>query len=95
MDVCGWMEVWVSARTCGGLGRVAGHCLGPGCFSEHHRAAAPHAHQNLPFRPLSSAPPHPTPPQVFVTVGKGPGRGMAWGCDLSYDYVKINAEYTT
>ncbi|MFN9866367.1 MAG: bifunctional ornithine acetyltransferase/N-acetylglutamate synthase, partial [Pseudanabaena sp.] len=19
----------------------------------------------------------------------------AWGCDLSYDYVKINAEYTT
>ncbi|PNW71168.1 hypothetical protein CHLRE_16g694850v5 [Chlamydomonas reinhardtii] len=33
--------------------------------------------------------------QVFVTVGKGPGRGMAWGCDLSYDYVKINAEYTT
>jgi N-acetylglutamate synthase/N-acetylornithine aminotransferase len=21
--------------------------------------------------------------------------GMAWGCDLSYDYVKINAEYTT
>ena len=22
-------------------------------------------------------------------------RGMAWGCDLSYDYVKINAEYTT
>ncbi|KAG2497664.1 hypothetical protein HYH03_004403 [Edaphochlamys debaryana] len=33
--------------------------------------------------------------QVLVTVGKGPGKGMAWGCDLSYDYVKINAEYTT
>ncbi|GIL50618.1 hypothetical protein Vafri_6758 [Volvox africanus] len=33
--------------------------------------------------------------QIFVTVGKGPGKGMAWGCDLSYDYVKINAEYTT
>jgi glutamate N-acetyltransferase/amino-acid N-acetyltransferase len=33
--------------------------------------------------------------QIFVTVGKGPGIGMAWGCDLSYDYVKINAEYTT
>ncbi|EFN54405.1 hypothetical protein CHLNCDRAFT_135738 [Chlorella variabilis] len=27
-----------------------------------------------------------------VTIGSGPGRGMAWGCDLSYDYVKINAE---
>lgn len=23
------------------------------------------------------------------------GVGTAWGCDLSYDYVKINAEYTT
>ena len=33
--------------------------------------------------------------QIFVTVGKGAGKGMAWGCDLSYDYVKINAEYTT
>lgn len=27
------------------------------------------------------------PPQV--TIGDGPGRGMAWGCDLSYDYVKV------
>ncbi|GAX85732.1 hypothetical protein CEUSTIGMA_g13147.t1, partial [Chlamydomonas eustigma] len=33
--------------------------------------------------------------KIFVTVGKGTGTGMAWGCDLSYDYVKINAEYTT
>jgi glutamate N-acetyltransferase/amino-acid N-acetyltransferase len=33
--------------------------------------------------------------QVKVSVGDGPGRGMAWGCDLSYDYVKINAEYHT
>jgi len=32
---------------------------------------------------------------VAVSVGSGPGTGMAWGCDLSYDYVKINAEYTT
>jgi glutamate N-acetyltransferase/amino-acid N-acetyltransferase len=32
---------------------------------------------------------------VSVTVGNGPGSGRAWGCDLSYDYVKINAEYTT
>jgi glutamate N-acetyltransferase/amino-acid N-acetyltransferase len=31
---------------------------------------------------------------VFST-GDGPGSGQAWGCDLSYDYVKINAEYTT
>jgi glutamate N-acetyltransferase/amino-acid N-acetyltransferase len=32
---------------------------------------------------------------IAVSVGNGPGSGKAWGCDLSYDYVKINAEYTT
>ena len=32
---------------------------------------------------------------IDLSVGQGPGQGMAWGCDLSYDYVKINAEYTT
>ncbi|MFQ4139460.1 bifunctional ornithine acetyltransferase/N-acetylglutamate synthase [Nodosilinea sp. PGN35] len=32
---------------------------------------------------------------IQVSIGDGPGSGQAWGCDLSYDYVKINAEYTT
>jgi glutamate N-acetyltransferase / amino-acid N-acetyltransferase len=32
---------------------------------------------------------------ISVSVGNGYGTGVAWGCDLSYDYVKINAEYTT
>jgi glutamate N-acetyltransferase/amino-acid N-acetyltransferase len=32
---------------------------------------------------------------IKVTIGSGAGVGQAWGCDLSYDYVKINAEYTT
>lgn len=32
---------------------------------------------------------------INVSVGNGSGAGKAWGCDLSYDYVKINAEYTT
>lgn len=32
---------------------------------------------------------------IQVKVGSGAGEGKAWGCDLSYDYVKINAEYTT
>jgi glutamate N-acetyltransferase/amino-acid N-acetyltransferase len=32
---------------------------------------------------------------VAVDLGAGYGSGTAWGCDLSYDYVKINAEYTT
>ncbi|MDX1977912.1 MAG: bifunctional glutamate N-acetyltransferase/amino-acid acetyltransferase ArgJ [Pseudanabaenaceae cyanobacterium bins.68] len=33
--------------------------------------------------------------QIRVNIGQGTGSGTAWGCDLSYDYVKINAEYTT
>ncbi len=32
---------------------------------------------------------------IGVNIGDGPGSAKAWGCDLSYDYVKINAEYTT
>jgi glutamate N-acetyltransferase/amino-acid N-acetyltransferase len=32
---------------------------------------------------------------ISVSIGNGSGVGKAWGCDLSYDYVKINAEYTT
>ncbi|MQL82854.1 hypothetical protein Taro_015336 [Colocasia esculenta] len=32
---------------------------------------------------------------IDISVGNGHGSSKAWGCDLSYDYVKINAEYTT
>lgn len=32
---------------------------------------------------------------IAVNIGNGHGTATAWGCDLSYDYVKINAEYTT
>lgn len=32
---------------------------------------------------------------ISVCIGNGSGTGIAWGCDLSYDYVRINAEYTT
>ncbi len=32
---------------------------------------------------------------IDVTIGKGAGRGEALGCDLSYDYVKINADYAS
>uniref|UniRef100_R7W6C9 Arginine biosynthesis bifunctional protein ArgJ, chloroplastic n=1 Tax=Aegilops tauschii TaxID=37682 RepID=R7W6C9_AEGTA len=31
----------------------------------------------------------------IVSTGNGGGTGKAWGCDLSYKYVEINAEYTT
>jgi glutamate N-acetyltransferase / amino-acid N-acetyltransferase len=33
--------------------------------------------------------------EIFVDLHVGEGKGMAWGCDLSYDYVKINASYRT
>ncbi len=32
---------------------------------------------------------------IAVSIGDGPGTSRALGVDLSYDYVKINAEYTT
>jgi glutamate N-acetyltransferase / amino-acid N-acetyltransferase/acetylglutamate kinase len=32
---------------------------------------------------------------VLVTLAEGEARAVAWGCDLSYDYVKINADYTS
>ena len=30
---------------------------------------------------------------VFVDMHEGAGEATAWGCDLTYDYVKINADY--
>ncbi|WP_282142187.1 bifunctional ornithine acetyltransferase/N-acetylglutamate synthase [Cytobacillus oceanisediminis] len=33
--------------------------------------------------------------QITVDLQQGAGKGKAWGCDLSYDYVKINASYRT
>jgi acetylglutamate kinase len=31
---------------------------------------------------------------VLVELAEGSARAVAWGCDLSYDYVKINADYS-
>jgi glutamate N-acetyltransferase/amino-acid N-acetyltransferase len=33
--------------------------------------------------------------QIEVDLGAGRARARMWTCDLSYDYVRINAEYTT
>jgi len=33
--------------------------------------------------------------EIRLAVGSGPGHGVAWGCDLSDQYVRINADYTT
>ncbi|GMO56752.1 MAG: bifunctional glutamate N-acetyltransferase/amino-acid acetyltransferase ArgJ [Treponemataceae bacterium] len=33
--------------------------------------------------------------QIVVTMHDGDAEGYAWGCDLTYDYVKINGDYRT
>lgn len=32
---------------------------------------------------------------IELDLGVGVGKATAWGCDLTYDYVRINAEYST
>jgi glutamate N-acetyltransferase/amino-acid N-acetyltransferase len=31
--------------------------------------------------------------EIIAELGGGPGRAVVWGCDLTYDYVKINGDY--
>ena len=33
--------------------------------------------------------------KIIISVGDGAGCATAWGCDLTYDYVKINGDYRT
>jgi glutamate N-acetyltransferase/amino-acid N-acetyltransferase len=33
--------------------------------------------------------------QISVHLGSGPGHCRIWTCDLSYDYIRVNADYTT
>ncbi|MBP5640533.1 MAG: bifunctional glutamate N-acetyltransferase/amino-acid acetyltransferase ArgJ [Victivallales bacterium] len=33
--------------------------------------------------------------EILVSLGDGPIEATAWGCDLTYDYVKINGDYRT
>ncbi len=33
--------------------------------------------------------------QIIINMGNGDGNAVAWGCDLTYDYVKINGDYRT
>ncbi len=33
--------------------------------------------------------------RIEISLGNGDGSATAWGCDLSYDYVKINGDYRT
>ena len=33
--------------------------------------------------------------EILVSLGDGEASATAWGCDLTYDYVKINGDYRT
>ena len=33
--------------------------------------------------------------KIIIGVGNGCGNAIAWGCDLTYEYVKINGDYRT
>jgi glutamate N-acetyltransferase/amino-acid N-acetyltransferase len=33
--------------------------------------------------------------EILIMLGNGPYTASAWGCDLTYDYVKINGDYRT
>ena len=33
--------------------------------------------------------------EILVSLGEGEAEATAWGCDLTYDYVKINGDYRT
>ena len=48
----------------------------------------------LPFSPAVVARASPEV-SIRIAVGDGPGTSRVLGCDLSYDYVRINGEYTT
>jgi glutamate N-acetyltransferase/amino-acid N-acetyltransferase len=32
---------------------------------------------------------------ISLSLSEGEGEAVAWTCDFSYDYVRINADYTT
>ena len=33
--------------------------------------------------------------EIRVAMGEGDGSCTCWGCDITYDYIKINGDYRT
>ena len=33
--------------------------------------------------------------EILVSLDEGDGEATCWGCDLTYDYVRINGDYRT
>ncbi len=51
-----------------------------------------------PFDPVAAATYLKNNREIYLRLqfhGRGPGRCTFWTCDLTYDYVRLNAEYTT
>ena len=50
----------------------------------------------IPFsEELASQVLHETEIEILITLGDGDASATAWGCDLSYEYVRINGDYRT
>ena len=62
---------------------------------ESHRALAVSAHLRSILLALNPVGPERPELTVRVDLGRGPASARVWSCDLSYDYVRINAEYRT
>lgn len=62
---------------------ATGGVIAPDYFTDGDRAGAARLHM------------HGRDVHIHVSVGDGNGTSRALGCDLSYDYVRINGEYTT
>jgi glutamate N-acetyltransferase/amino-acid N-acetyltransferase len=67
----------------GDVGLVEGGVIPPAYFSDGPLPAAARTQMGAPEI------------AVHISLGDGPGRSRALGCDLSHDYVRINGEYTT
>ena len=33
--------------------------------------------------------------EILITIGEGSGQCTCWGCDITYDYIRINGDYRT
>jgi glutamate N-acetyltransferase/amino-acid N-acetyltransferase len=73
------LDVWL-----GGVAVAVGGVIPPSYF-EPSSPLADDAHAAMKEAEIS----------VRVRLGDGPGASRAYGCDLSYEYVRINGEYTT
>lgn len=67
----------------GGVPVVTGGVIPPGYFDDDAMAQAARVAMKEPEI------------RIEVSLGDGVGRSRALGCDLSYEYVRINGEYTT